>query len=44
MVMIALFFIDTVALFLCSCISFMTVGNFQTVYLFGFSELFDLLC
>ncbi|HAH9098948.1 TPA: hypothetical protein M8G11_003966 [Escherichia coli O157:H7] len=33
MVMIALFFIDTVAFILCSCISFMTVGNFQTVYL-----------
>lgn len=33
MVMIALFLSILLHLFLCSCISFMTVGNFQTVYL-----------
>lgn len=33
MVMIALFFIDTVAFIFMQLYSFMTVGNFQTVYL-----------
>ncbi len=44
MVMIALFFIDTVAFIFMQCISFMTVGNFQTVYLVWLFWLFDLLC